>query len=290
MKILLILATSGLLACHCLPHAKVSDANDENSTPTDEPEHEWQDSSSDGIENESLGNSEDDISGRGAIFGHSPIAANPHGQNDFHGYLPPGMFSPLHNEANIPQFGDHQLPQYLKDHIAPFDEVPISPFNNHQDPSPIRKDHPTYYNKEPIFPHEKDPSLFNYASGEFDYKNAGDLKEALKHIHYAQWLVTGHSKYMKEHKCPREESQDAYHSAKGRVSCQPEAWKNCNCISPAEFSKEGRGNCNLGATQPDVKVWCYVDPTNGDPARVCPDSKPSKTKYGRYWSRFACIT
>jgi len=73
-------------------------------------------------------------------------------------------------------------------------------------------------------------------------------------------------------------------------SCQPSKWSKCNCLSPATFTDEGRGNCNLGATKMDVKVWCYVENKYGDPKKICPDSKPSKSKPGYYWSRFACIT
>merc|ERR1712080_638371 len=132
------------------------------------------------------------------------------------------------------------------------------------------------------FPEHAIPHSKPHQPSKYRYENADDLGEALKHLDYVRWLIAQHADFMQEHKCVN----DAWN----RKSCQPEVWKNCFCASPAKYSDEGRGNCNLGATKPDLKVWCYVDPHNGDPAKVCPDSKPSKSKPGYYWSRFACIT
>ena len=61
-------------------------------------------------------------------------------------------------------------------------------------------------------------------------------------------------------------------------------------MSPATYSNDGRGNCNVGVTQEDLQAWCYVDDSYGNPANVCPDAKMSESKPGYYWSRFACIT
>jgi len=72
--------------------------------------------------------------------------------------------------------------------------------------------------------------------------------------------------------------------------CDLTAYPACSCLHPAAFTKDGRGNCNVGSLKPDLQVWCYVDPDKGDPRMVCPDSKKSTTKKGYYWSRFACIT
>ena len=66
------------------------------------------------------------------------------------------------------------------------------------------------------------------------------------------------------------------------------ATKNCQCISPAMYTEDGRGNCNVGALKPDLRVWCYLDANTG-PA-LCPDSIKSATKGGLLWSRLACIT
>jgi len=87
----------------------------------------------------------------------------------------------------------------------------------------------------------------------------------------------------KSHKCPK-----GQYSSEN--SCDPKKWGKCTCMSPAEFSDDGRGNCNLGAIKADTQVWCYVDDKFGDPSRICPDSKKSNSKYGYYWSRYACIT
>jgi len=85
----------------------------------------------------------------------------------------------------------------------------------------------------------------------------------------------------KSHKCPKYIQED---------KCDLDKWSKCTCISPAEFTDEGRGNCNLGAIKSDKQVWCYVEDRHGDPTKICPDAKQSNSKPGYYWSRFACIT
>merc|ERR550519_2192920 len=72
--------------------------------------------------------------------------------------------------------------------------------------------------------------------------------------------------------------------------CDLTAYPDCTCLHPAAFTKDGRGNCNVGSLKPDLQVWCYINPDKGDPRNVCPDAKKSTTKKGYYWSRFACIT
>merc|ERR1719309_1570825 len=72
--------------------------------------------------------------------------------------------------------------------------------------------------------------------------------------------------------------------------CDLRAHPDCSCLHPAAFTKDGRGNCNVGSLKPDLQVWCYVDPDKGDPTVVCPDARKSSSKKGYYWSRFACIT
>jgi len=76
----------------------------------------------------------------------------------------------------------------------------------------------------------------------------------------------------------------------GRNTCDLSAFPDCTCATPAEFTQDGRGNCNLGVTKPDLQVWCYVDPSFGHPTHVCPDARESSSRPGSYWSRFACIT
>eukprot|EP00094_Tigriopus_californicus_P009449 TCALIF_09112-PA protein Name:"Protein of unknown function" AED:0.15 eAED:0.23 QI:0/-1/0/1/-1/1/1/0/239 len=73
-------------------------------------------------------------------------------------------------------------------------------------------------------------------------------------------------------------------------SCDLKSYKHCTCVSPAVFTKDGRGNCNLGVTKPDQRVWCYVSHDYGHPQSVCPDATASKAAPGQFWSRFACIT
>merc|ERR1711874_266821 len=72
--------------------------------------------------------------------------------------------------------------------------------------------------------------------------------------------------------------------------CDLTAYPDCSCLHPAAFTKDGRGNCNVGSIKPDLQVWCYVDPDKGNPEVVCPDAKKSSSKKGYYWSRYACIT
>jgi len=76
----------------------------------------------------------------------------------------------------------------------------------------------------------------------------------------------------------------------GGNNCDLSAFPDCTCANPAEFTQDGRGNCNLGVTKPDLQVWCYVDPNFGHPTQVCPDARESSSRPGSYWSRFACIT
>merc|ERR1711973_42386 len=72
--------------------------------------------------------------------------------------------------------------------------------------------------------------------------------------------------------------------------CDLDFYKKCTCLTPAAYTDNGRGNCNVGASKMDLRVWCYVDPEHGDPEHVCPDALPSTSKPGYYWSRIACIT
>jgi len=51
-------------------------------------------------------------------------------------------------------------------------------------------------------------------------------------------------------------------------TCDLTAWPKCQCVSPATYSDDGRGNCNVGAMKIDLQVWCYVDPSIGNPLLV----------------------
>jgi len=74
------------------------------------------------------------------------------------------------------------------------------------------------------------------------------------------------------------------------ATCDLEAFRRCSCLHPASYTKDGRGNCNVGASKLDLRPWCYIDPSNGPPEKVCPDAKLSNNKKGYFWSRVACIT
>merc|ERR1712137_659386 len=69
--------------------------------------------------------------------------------------------------------------------------------------------------------------------------------------------------------------------------CDIDRYSKCTCVSPAVYNKKGRGNCNVGASTLDLRVWCYVEKKD---AKHCPDAKPSKSKPEYFWSRIACIT
>merc|ERR1712126_114614 len=230
------------MGCNAMPHGSTSVTKDEAYDSVDESEGHGESEGYDESEVEHPVDfdkdeyEKDDLTEeslqRGAVFGHSSIAANPSTYQYREGYEPP-----------------------------------YQPDATYQPPG-----HPSPYGNK------------------HKYQDTDDLDEALKQLDYVKWLITEHASQMKKSshgsKCPPQ----PYPSQGDGKTCQPRLWKKCNCISPAKYSDEGRGNCNLGAAKPDIKVWCYVDPRNGDPADVCPDSKPSKTKYGFYWSRFACIT
>merc|ERR1739848_28766 len=78
--------------------------------------------------------------------------------------------------------------------------------------------------------------------------------------------------------------------ARPPVTCHPSQFSKCTCTNPAKYSDEGYGNCNFGASKMDSRVWCYVEPKNGDPRLVCPDAVASNSQQGWFWSRMACLT
>merc|ERR1719154_878321 len=60
--------------------------------------------------------------------------------------------------------------------------------------------------------------------------------------------------------------------------CDSAGWPECQCLNnPNEmFTPDGRGNCNAGASLPDLQVWCFVDPYTS----VCPDTRQSTVTPG----------
>jgi len=83
-------------------------------------------------------------------------------------------------------------------------------------------------------------------------------------------------------------SRPPYHHCP--ATCDLEAFRRCSCLHPASYTADGRGNCNVGASKLDLRPWCYIDPSNGHPEKVCPDAKLSNNRKGFFWSRVACIT
>jgi len=198
--------------------------------------------------------------GRGADFGHPRIP----GANT--GYRSPPY-------------------PYKQDNYAP-PHSPQYPIEYHHDPIyPIEE---TYYESEVKYNKNEDKYHHigdTYHKNDEHYLDQHDDRQVsiqeLKSI--LSQLLDDFLHKFKAYKCPKK-----HHSDQG--SCDPSKWSKCTCVSPAEFTDDGRGNCNLGAIKADTQVWCYVEDKHGDPAKSCPDSKHSNSKPGYYWSRYACIT
>jgi len=150
------------------------------------------------------------------------------------------------------------------------------PYKADKHPSPYPpQDHPVEY--PDIFYSDEDKYQTNEQHYHDQQVSVKELKSILSH------LLDDFLHKFKSHKCPK-----VHYSSEG--SCDPKKWSKCTCVSPAAFTDDGRGNCNLGAIKADTQVWCYVDDKYGDPSKICPDSRKSNSKYGYYWSRYACIT
>merc|ERR1712121_463744 len=65
--------------------------------------------------------------------------------------------------------------------------------------------------------------------------------------------------------------------------------KDDEYVTPPEYDSKGQGNCNVGATRLNLRVWFYVD---AETAPYCPDAVVSRSKKAKKlsWSRLACIT
>lgn len=221
---------------------------------------------------------------RGAVYGHSTIAANPHVEtaNEIGNHFKPEYAAP----SPIAGAQGHNPPHFPMDFQPPYNPAAVFPQHfQHMFPPHQRQGD---YAPPPLIPYHSGPGKL---PGKHNYQNGDDLRDALEHLDYVKWLVASHAAFMETGGCSRVAEKGIFqpYGEKGK-SCHPHMWKKCNCMTPAAYSDEGRGNCNLGATKAHLKVWCYVDDKNGDPAAVCPDSKPSKTKPGYFWSRMACIT
>jgi len=115
-----------------------------------------------------------------------------------------------------------------------------------------------------------------------------DICDTLRHLIFRESLRN----------CPKPKPQVCDpHEVYSRLDGMINHWPDCQCISPAQFSRDGFGNCNVGSAKDDQRPWCYISVQGGfgipeldlSPPRVCPDQTPSESFPGDYWSRFACI-
>ena len=108
-----------------------------------------------------------------------------------------------------------------------------------------------------------------------------DPDRGLENLSYLEYLLLNYPMGRGLRPRKRKKAMDA---------CDMRRFKKCTCIDPPIYTSEGRGNCNVGSTMPDRKVWCYINPKFGSPLEVCPDAHLSEVMEGYFWSRFACIT
>jgi len=232
----------------------------------------------------------EDEFGRAAIHGHHSVAANPH-----HVYPPPPLPPFLHHPGAQPSYhhGYEDDLVYESD-ISPYEkpdvydkpddyDVGYDKVDDHYDTTYEEKKKP--YKVDHHYPEDDDYESGYGAEHPIDYvkpaidKGLRQLEKLLETLYLIKDLVGAPPP-----KCPKPKVYPKENS------CDPTKWSKCNCLAPATFTEEGRGNCNLGATKMDLQVWCYVENQYGNPEKICPDAKPSKSKPGYYWSRFACIT
>ena len=204
--------------------------------------------------------SEEDLA-RAAVHGHHSLAANPARKYPAPP-LPPFLSS--HPGSKPAVIYDSETYEPVDDYVA---------VSNEEYPEKPR------YESEEYRPQVDYDEPIVYLKPDLD-KIINDLEKLFEGLHLIKDVLN------KPNKCPKVPE----YAPVAKHTCDPKKWNKCNCLSPATFTDEGRGNCNLGATKMDLKVWCYVEDKNGNPESVCPDSKPSKSKPGYYWSRFACIT
>lgn len=233
----------------------------------------------------------EDAFGRAAVHGHYSQAANPHRQHPVYPTppLPPFLHHPAAPGAppSLSYHHDTKPYGYQDDDLLYHQEDDRT---NYED-QPVYEDEKSHYVDQEDYSDSHSGDKTGYGGGGADYddlidyvkpaigKGIRQLEKLLETLYLVKDLVHDAPK---KTKCPKPDY--------GHESCDPAKWSKCNCLSPATFTDEGRGNCNLGATKMDLKVWCYVENKYGNPEEVCPDSKPSKSKPGYFWSRFACIT
>jgi len=211
--------------------------------------------------------------GRGADFGHPRIA----GANSGYRARPYPYKQDKYSPPHPPQYPV----EYHQDHIYPIEETFYESEGgkySEDSYSENKYSEDNYYPNEETYHKKEDQQVSLETLKSVLTPLLDDLVVKFEHVVKSQLEA-----HIKSQKCPKR-----YHSDQG--SCDPSKWSKCTCLSPAEFTDDGRGNCNLGAIKADTQVWCYVEDSHGDPAKLCPDSKPSNSKHGYYWSRYACIT
>jgi len=266
--------------------------------------------------------------GRAAIWGHFSQAANPHQGTYPPPPLPPFLHHPAalpppyqdhhnygyedehkygyeddhkHGYDNDHKYGHNDLKNEYDYHKYEHDDHEYEHDDHKYGHDDDTNHHYTAYDKPDVYDDKEEDHYddhqsssyedSSYDSGQYDdlieyvkpaiSKGIRQLEKLLETLHLVKDLVNDAPK----HKCPKPDYVSGHKKA-----CDPKKWSKCNCLSPPTYTDDGRGNCNLGAIKTETKVWCYVENKYGDPQKVCPDSKPSKSKPGYYWSRFACIT
>jgi len=243
---------------------------------------------------------------RGAAFGHTKVAAGsqnsphkeqpPHKKHFNEHHEAPFSYLGLHVPHENPHESFHHQNHHAQGHHHQTQHHQSSSFEHgypnrhpHTPPpylEPYQEEHYSKdrYQADPIkeerfkdYPYKDDP----YTGDELlhDLVSLDELKIVLREI--LDEYFHKNPKYDHGHK-PRPKAPTSHDSV--------QQWSKCTCKSPAEFSADGRGNCNVGAIKSETKVWCYVENKYGDPAHICPDATPSNSKKGYYWSRYACIT
>lgn len=194
--------------------------------------------------------------GRGADFGHPRIPGANSGYRA-HPY-PYKQDQYAHQDHHVPIIYPIEEPHYERPHYESDDKYSQNDDKYYPNDETYHKNDDHYIDRDQLV-------------------SVRELKSILSH------LLDDFLHKFKSYKCSKDR-----HSNKG--ACDTSKWSKCTCVSPALFTDDGRGNCNLGAIKADTQVWCYVEDKHGDPAKICPDSKHSNSKQGYYWSRYACIT
>jgi len=123
----------------------------------------------------------------------------------------------------------------------------------------------------------------------YPYRAAGSYEEEDEDEFDESEYLQKDDEYVTPHFYPGVPHHVAGYAAAPVPTCNLKAMKRCQCVSPPEYDSKGQGNCNVGATRLNLRVWCYVD---AETAPYCPDAVVSRSKKAKKlsWSRLACIT